>query len=77
MIVLPTVLMVRNGIGAPARHASSVKMNCSIVAAALAAVLLGPADAEPAVAPHLADRLEARRPAGLAGGGFGLRPRGS
>ncbi len=29
MIVLPTVLMVRNGSGTPARHASFVKMNCS------------------------------------------------
>jgi hypothetical protein len=29
MIVLPTVLMVRNGMGAPARQASSLKMNCS------------------------------------------------
>jgi hypothetical protein len=30
MIVLPTVLIVRNGMGAPARHASSEKMNCSM-----------------------------------------------
>ena len=29
MIVLPTVLMVRNGMGALARHASLKKMNCS------------------------------------------------
>ena len=30
MIVRPTVLMVRNGIGAPARQASLTKMNCSM-----------------------------------------------
>ena len=46
------MLIVSIGTGAPQRIDSSKKMNCSIGPAALPAVLLGPADAEPAVAPH-------------------------
>ena len=53
MIVGPTVLSVSIGTGAPARIDSSKKMNWSIGLAALAAVLLGPADAGPAVGAHL------------------------
>ena len=47
MIVGATELIVSIGTGAPARIDSSKKMNCSIAVAALAAVLLGPADARP------------------------------
>ena len=47
------MLIVSIGTGAPARIDSSKKMNCSIARAALAAVLLGPADADPAVGRHL------------------------
>ena len=63
MIVGPTVLIVSIGTGAPERIDSSKKMNCSICAAALAAVLLGPADAEPAVGGHLLDDLPVDGPA--------------
>ncbi len=53
MIVGPTVLMVSIGTGAIARIDSSKKMKWSTWLAALAAVLLGPAEAEPAVLGHL------------------------
>ena len=70
MIVGPTVLMVSIGTGAPARIDSSKKMNCSMGPAALAAVLLGPADAEPAVGRHL---LDDRRASPCRCRGAGLR----
>ena len=59
----PTVHSVRNGIGNPARWTSSKKMYCSMAERALAAELLRPADAEPAVRAHPAQRLRVERPA--------------
>ena len=53
-MVGPTVLMVSIGTGAPARMDSSKKTNCSMAERPWPAVLLGPADAEPAVLAHLA-----------------------
>ena len=61
MIVGPTVLIVSIGTGAPARIDSSKNMNCSIGAAPLAAVLLGPADARPTVGAHLLPHPPHRR----------------
>ena len=55
MSVGPTVLMVRNGTGAPARLASSMKISCSIIERFWPPYSVGPADAEPAVLAHLAD----------------------
>ena len=72
MIVRPTVLMVRNGIGAPARQASLTKMNCSMSVRPCPPYSFGQPMPEPAVAAHLPHGLQAGRAAGVADGALGL-----
>src|SRR5215472_2561738 len=62
MIVGPTVLMVRKGTGAPARCASSKKMNCSMAERPWPPN----SDAQPAVAAQLQRQLAVGTAAGLA-----------
>ena len=66
MIVGPTVLIVRNGTGTPAMAASSVKISWSSSGRAAAAVLLGPAQRQPAVAAQLPDDLAVGLPVAVA-----------
>ena len=66
MIIGPTVDRVTKGNGARARWTSVKKMNWSVGRTALAAVLDGPADTQPAVGAHLADEgAEGRATLGL------------
>ena len=77
MIVVPTVLMVRNGMGAPARQASLMKMNCSTSVRPCPPYSVGqPMPSQPSRA-HLAHGLEAGRAAGVARRRTPPRPRAS
>ena len=62
MIVGPTVLMVRNGTGAPATRRLVGEDELVERRAAAAAVLLGPAEGQPAVGAHLPDGVLVDRP---------------